>query len=236
MGNEVEQNNKLGEIDNKNSQAATIVSFHVGKPQEVAYGNKPVLTAIFKQPSDKTHRISFTGVEGDAQGDTVNHGGHDKAICVYLLPSYSYWQGLGRELRPGAFGENMTVSHWTEENVYIGDVYSVGELVVQVSQPRQPCFKLGIRNEWPELVQLSRESGYTGFYFRVLEEGEAAQGMEVKLVRRAEDSLSIKEANAIMYGKDSTAQQLERLASIDALADAWKTSIQKKISRLKSDQ
>lgn len=233
MGNEVEASNIHEGIMTTN-QTAAIVSFHVGKIQEVDYGNKPVLTAIFKQATDKRHWISFTGVEGDAQGDTVNHGGRDKAICVYLLPSYSYWKALGRELTPGAFGENMTISNWTEEDICIGDEYSIGNLVVQVSQPRQPCFKLGIRNQWPELVQLSRESGYTGFYFRVLEEGEAAQGMEVKLLRRAENSMSIKEANAIMYGKASTVEQLEQLAGINELADAWKKSIHKKIERLKS--
>ncbi|GIP14865.1 hypothetical protein J40TS1_05070 [Paenibacillus montaniterrae] len=223
MGNELENG----------SANATIVSFHVGKPREIAHGSKQVLSAIFKDASTAVHHVSATGVEGDAQGDTENHGGPDKAICVYLQSSYSYWQQLGRALAPGSFGENMTLSSWTEDSVNIGDIYRVGSLVVQVSQPRQPCFKLGIRNQWPELVQLSRESGYTGFYLRVLEEGEVGTGMEFIPVSRAQHSMSIFEANRIMYGKASTLEQYEQLASIPELADVWKQSIHRKIERLK---
>lgn len=213
----------------------TIISFHVGKPKEVAHGEKLVSTAIFKHASDASHFISITGVEGDAQGDTVHHGGPDKAICVYLQNSYTYWPKYGRQLEYGAFGENMTISHLKEDEVKIGDVYRIGQLVVQVSQPRQPCFKLGIRNQWPELVKLSRNSGYTGFYLRVLEEGVAAKGMKVEMISAATHSLSIFEANSIMYSKQSTSEQLQKLLAIPELAEAWKTAIHKRLERLQKE-
>jgi len=127
----------------------------------------------------------------------------------------------------------MTISELTEEHVLIGNTYRIGSLVVQVSQPRQPCFKLGIRNEWPELVQLSRQSGYTGFYMRVLEEGAAGVGMELELINQAQHSMSIKEANRIMYSKQSTVNEYERLAAVKELADEWKESLSQKIERLK---
>lgn len=221
-------------MGNGYGQLAQIISFHVGKPKEVPYGSSNVLTAIFKEASTAMHWISRTGVEGDAQGDIINHGGPDKAICVYLQTSYSYWQQLGRPLEAGAFGENMLINGWNEDEVNIGDIYRIGNLVVQVSQPRQPCFKLGIRNQWPELVQLSRESGYTGFYLRVLEEGDAGKGMNIMPVSRAEHSMSILRANAIMYGKQSTLDQLQQLVAIPELAEAWKSSLHKKIQRLQS--
>lgn len=221
-------------MGNEYGQLAQIISFHVGKPKEVSYGSSNVLTAIFKEASAAVHRISRTGVEGDAQGDTIHHGGPDKAVCVYLQTSYSYWQQLGRPLEAGAFGENMLINGLHEDEVNIGDVYRIGSLIVQVSQPRQPCFKLGIRNQWPELVQLSRESCYTGFYLRVLEEGTAGKGMELVPVSHAKHSMSILQANGIMYSKHSTLEQLQQLAAIPELAEAWKSSLHKKIQRLQS--
>lgn len=210
-----------------------INSFQVGVPQMIKHGKKEVPTAIYKQFSNKSHYVSSLGVEGDEQGDKIHHGGVDKAVCVYLQESYKHWDQLGRPLEPGAFGENMTISGLEEDQVLIGNTYRIGSLIVQVSQPRQPCFKLGIRNEWPQLVQLSMESGYTGFYLRVLEEGEASLGMEVELIEQAQHSMSIKAANRIMYSKQSTVQQYVQLASITELAEVWKESLARKIEKLK---
>ncbi|MFC6332107.1 MOSC domain-containing protein [Paenibacillus septentrionalis] len=217
-------------MEKKLESMPKIISFHVGKTIMIKHGKKEVPSAIFKQPSNNRHWISKLGVQGDEQGDTVHHGGADKAICVYLQESYKVWEALGRPLTAGAFGENMTISGLTEETVAIGDTFRIGTMVVQVSQPRQPCFKLGIRNEWPELVQLSKNNGYTGYYMRVLEEGEASVDMELELIEKAEHSLSIKEANHIMYGANSTLEQWKKLASIPELADAWKSSIHKKLT------
>jgi len=215
------------------SKMPTIVSFHVGTPRMIKHGNKEVPSAIYIQYTEKRHTICSLGVEGDEQGDKIHHGGIDKAICVYLQESYKHWDEIGQSLAPGAFGENMTISDLTEEGVLIGNTYRIGSLVVQVSQPRQPCFKLGIRNEWPELVQLSRNSGYTGFYMRVLEEGEAGVGMELELIKQAQHSMSIKEANRIMYSKSSTLSDYEQLAAVAELADDWKEDLSKKINKLK---
>lgn len=222
------ENNK--EIINK---LPKIVSFHVGTSRMIKHNNKEVPSAIDKQYSDRRHSIFSLGVEGDEQGDKIHHGGVDKAVCVYLQESYKHWDKMGRSLAPGAFGENMTISELTEDRVCIGDTYRIGSLVVQISQPRQPCFKLGIHNEWPELVQLSRQSGYTGFYMRVLKEGEAGVGMELELIEQAKHTMSIKEANRIMYNKQSTIDEYEQLAAVAALADAWKESLAKKIEKLK---
>ena len=124
-------------------------------------------------------QVTPTGIEGDGQADLVNHGGVDKAICVYPLAHYPHWQEMiGRELSPAAFGENFTVDGLTEADVCIGDTWRVGEdVLVQVSQPRQPCWKLARRWQRKTLALEVQESGKTGWYFRVLEEGTVQAGM-----------------------------------------------------------
>jgi len=210
---------------------AKVVSLQVGKPVSVEHGKKEVLTAIFKQSSNAIHKLSYTGLEGDEQGDKVYHGGKDKAVCVYLQQWYPYWaEQLQRSLEYGAFGENITVSDWSESQLCIGDQLQLGSAVVEISQPRQPCYKLGLRNDFPALPAKSIEAGYTGFYLRVLVEGEVAAGDELVMLKQHHARKSVAEANRIMYKDKQDQAGLEELLAVEELADSWKQQLRKRLA------
>lgn len=149
-----------------------LLSLNIGLPKEVTYGGKVIHTGINKKQVKEPVYLSFVKFNGDGQADLVYHGGVDKAVCVYTGDHYPYWEKeLNQDLVYGAFGENITVSDMREEDVCIGDTFQIGEAVVQVTQPRQPCFKLAKKYNMPKLPLYFQETGYTGFYFRVLKEG-----------------------------------------------------------------
>lgn len=210
-----------------------ISSLFIGKPTSVPYGSKQVDTAIFKQHSSSAHYVSSLGVQGDEQADKKHHGGVSKAICVYLELSYSYWQTQHEHvLLPGSFGENLTLTALTEQEVCIGDRFQIGNVIVEVSQPRQPCFKLGLRNEWPELVVLARESGYTGFYLRVIQEGVIQEGMELVKIGESATPISIYEANRVMFQRNISREEMLSVYQILELSPEWKADLFKKIEKL----
>ncbi len=155
----------------------------VGQPQEVKDDNgKPVSTAIFKSRVEGPVMVRRLNLDGDRQADLTVHGGEDKAVYCYPAEHYEAWQGeLGRELAYGAFGENLTVTGLLEDTLRINDVLEVGDAVLQVSEPRFPCFKLGIKMGDQTMVRRFQQSGRSGFYCRVLQEGliEAGQTMDV---------------------------------------------------------
>jgi MOSC domain-containing protein YiiM len=148
-----------------------IDSLNVALPSTQRYGNREVFTGGAKSPVPQA-MLRASGFEGDGQGDRRNHGGPDKAVCVYPSVHYPHWQRmLGRRLDPGAFSENLTVSGIWEARVCVGDVFRTGEAVVQVSTPWTPCDKVAGKNGEKQLPKWISGSGYTGFYMRVLEEG-----------------------------------------------------------------
>jgi len=207
----------------------------VGKKQEQLYNNKPVLTAIFKDEVQEPIYATKLGFQQDEQADTKHHGGEDKAICVYLNESYTYWGKYNQHsINVGSFGENLVFSFLKEDEVCIGDIYKIGSAVVQVSQPRQPCFKLGIRNNWPEMVVISRNSGYTGFYLRVLEEGEITPQDKIELMSKEEKRYSIKYVNELLYGQHVTSTQIEEALQLTSLADSCKKDLTKKLNKLQT--
>ena len=150
----------------------SIESLNVGLPRKEHFFGKEVLTGICKQPVTGSVNLRTLGFEGDGVADGKHHGGQDKAVCVYSLEHYPYWEKtLGIPMPVAAFGENLTVSHMHEDDICIGDVFQLGSALVQVSQPRQPCRTLAARYGRSDLLKLVVDSGRTGFYLRVLEEG-----------------------------------------------------------------
>lgn len=217
--------------EEKNSSFPIISSLFLGKTQTVPFGKKQVETAIFKSITKSRHYLSKTGLIGDEQADKVYHGGSEKALCVYLEKSYHYWNNIHHHpLEHGSFGENITLTSLTEEDVYIGDIFQLGEAVVQVSQPRQPCFKLGIRNDWKELTLLSRESGFTGFYLRVLQEGFIQEGMELIKIGQSANPISIKKANHALFN-NSTKVEMNDVCRTAELSHEWKVDLEKKLAK-----
>ncbi|MGM0882755.1 MAG: MOSC domain-containing protein [Bacillota bacterium] len=216
-----------------NIGAARLVSLNVGEPIAIAHGSKEVFSGIFKKSSQHDHSLSFTGLQGDGQGDTVHHGGADKAVCVYFEQRYSHWRELFHSpFEYGAFGENFTLSNWTENDLCIGDIVEAGEIRLQVSQPRQPCYKLGLRHQLPELPELVQKQGYTGFYFRVLREGVVRAGLEFTVTQRHPARKTIMEANRIMYIDKDDIQGIRELLSVQELAKSWQDQLGGRLKKL----
>jgi MOSC domain-containing protein YiiM len=211
-----------------------IHSIQVGVPQQHGQAgaadpmDKLWTTGFYKQPVEGAVYASRRNLEGDGQADLENHGGPDKAICCYPLAHYAAWaERLGvAELPTGAFGENFTIAGLTEPNVCVGDTYAVGErLVVQLSQPRQPCWKLARRWRVKTLALEVQQTGRTGWYFRVLTPGRVAAGADLRLVERPFPAWTIARANQIMYAKAPPRDEVLALSEVPLLSESWRTHL-----------
>jgi MOSC domain-containing protein YiiM len=212
-----------------------IASVNTGLPVEMAHGRQRIRTGIVKTPREGTVKIGRTGPDGDGQGDLVHHGGPDKAVCVYFHDHYPYWeQELGTALEFGAFGENITLAGISEQDLLIGDVISAGSALVQVSQPRQPCYKLGLLHGQADLHMQVQQTGKTGFYLRVLQAGETQAGDRLRLQDRPEHGMTIAEANRIYYLRKRDAAEISRLLAIPELAASWKETLSARLEKLHS--
>ncbi|MNH83949.1 6-N-hydroxylaminopurine resistance protein [compost metagenome] len=210
---------------------ADILSINVGTPQQMQYNNKQVLSGIYKKQVDEPLYLSFLNLEGDGQADLKHHGGKDKALCVYAHEHYPYWESLlGRPLGLGAFGENLTIQGWVEKDICIGDIFKFGEATVQISQPRQPCYKLSARYGAPDIPVKMQDSGYTGFYFRVLEEGHVScQGGLTRLTSHPQ-GITVAFANHIMHHDKENTEAIQRILEVDALSSSWRLTFEKRLN------
>jgi len=179
-------------------------------------------TGFFKEPVKGAVQVNLTGLEGDGQADVENHGGPDKAINVYPEEHFPYWKEvLGLECKPGAFGENFTTCGLLESEVCIGDIFRIGDVRVQVSQPRQPCWKLARRWKVKDLAALVQRTGYTGWYFRVLREGSVQAPDRLGLMERLYPKWTIAAANDIIYNQKENWELAAQLASCPPLSAEW---------------
>ncbi|MGA5743184.1 MOSC domain-containing protein [Bacillus bombysepticus] len=208
-----------------------LLSLNIGLPKEVTYGGKVVHTGINKKQVKEPVYLSFVKFNGDGQADLVHHGGVDKAVCVYTGDHYPYWEKeLNQDLVYGAFGENITVSGISEEDVCIGDTFELGQAIVQVTQPRQPCFKLAKKYNIPKLPLYFQETGYTGFYFRVLKEGWVSSVDTLKRLQSDPKGVSVAFANRIMHKEKQNIEGVKRILEVNALSNSWRKSFEKRIS------
>ncbi|CAM4213177.1 MOSC domain-containing protein YiiM [Paenibacillus endophyticus] len=212
------------------ADTAAILSLNVGQPIVVEHKNKDVRTAIYKHPVLHHAFLSKLNFEGDGQADLEHHGGTDKAVCVYPIEHYAYWESeLGAQLSPGAFGENLTTKGMLESQLCIGDIFRLGDAIVQVSQPRQPCFKLSIKFNMPTLPLLVQTTGFTGYYFRVLQEGFVPNQAELTLIERHPDaSLTVSFANRIMHMDKQNNEGIDQLLANSALSASWRKTFTKR--------
>lgn len=202
----------------------------VGRPAPLP--ETMVLSAIRKAPVEGPVHLSQLGFAGDEQADLKHHGGPDKAVCVYAFDRYAYWENrLGRPLNPSAFGENLTVEGLTEADVRIGAIYRVGGALVQVAQPRIPCFKVNRKFETEGVMEHVMETGFTGFYLRVLEEGPVQAGDRFELVERNPEAPTVQRANEILYHEPENREGMEMLLATPAFAPAWLQSIRKRLEK-----
>jgi MOSC domain-containing protein YiiM len=209
-----------------------IVGLQVGLPeiQGEAAAEDPMdrewTTGFYKQPVHSARMATALGIEGDGQADLVNHGGEDKAINAYPLEHYACWASeLSLPVIHGGFGENFTTRGLTEEEVCIGDIFEADGLAVQITQPRQPCWKLARRWRIKQLPALVINSGRTGWYFRVLQPNKVSAGVLLKLKSRPHPEWTVHRANDVMHHQKSDRKLAEALSNCEALSLSWKTAM-----------
>lgn len=206
-----------------------IVSLNVGQPQEVLLGDHAVLTSIFKKPIQGRVAVRRHNLDGDRQADLRVHGGPYKAVYAYASEHFPYWASELPEmdLPWGVFGENLTLAGLTEESAFIGDQFRAGSAVLQITQPRMPCFKLGIRFQRSDMVKRFWHSGRSGIYFAIVEEGELAAGDELELVHRDAESISVADVVRLYKGETDNEQLFERMLRTP-LRGSWKEEIRER--------
>jgi ferredoxin-NADP reductase/MOSC domain-containing protein YiiM len=212
---------------------ARLLSVNVGLPREIAWRGQTVRTAIWKVAVQGKRMVRRLNIDGDGQGDLAGHGGEQRAVFVYQLDSYRYWQAqLHRaDFTFGQFGENFTVDGLPDAEVCIGDRYRIGGALFEVTQPRVTCYRVGIRMDEPRMAALLVSHGRPGFYFRVLEEGEVQAGDEIVKVLDGPQGMSVVEINGLLYLPGHPRQMLERALRVAALSAGWRDSFHALLQR-----
>jgi len=211
---------------------AVVESLNIGTPKKEIFHGKEVTTGICKIPVAMPLHLTKTGFEGDGVADLKHHGGEDKAVCVYSKSHYHYWEDvLGIKLPPAAFGENLSVSNLPEDVVCIGDIFMAGTALVQVSQPRQPCRTVALRYGRDDMVKLIVDSGRTGFYLRVLEEGEVWNGAQLLLREKDPSIITVSFANYIYHHQKDNYGAIKEILAVQALSGSWRQSFKKLLEK-----
>jgi ferredoxin-NADP reductase/MOSC domain-containing protein YiiM len=207
---------------------ARLLSVNVGLPRDIKWKGRTVHTGIWKNPVPGRCRVSRLNLDGDGQGDLAGHGGEQRAVFVYQIESYHYWEEqLKRtDFVHGQFGENFTIEGLPDDTVCIGDRYQIGSAQFEVTQPRVTCYRVGIRMNEPRMPALLTSSGRPGFYFRVLLEGEVGAGDEILKVGEANERMTVAEINALLYSPNHARDRLERALRIEALSPGWRSSFE----------
>ena len=213
-----------------------VMSVNVGVPREVVWKGRTVVTGIFKEAVEGRIAVRRLNLEGDRQADLTVHGGPEKAIYAYPSEYYPFWreQFPEMDLPWGMFGENLTVAGLLDETVHIGDRLQVGSAHLMVTQPRLPCYKLGLKFGRDDILKRFLQSGMTGFYFAVLKEGEVAAGDPISLLHQDEHQIKVADI-ARLYREDKyNLDLLRRAVAVEGLAEVWRDYFQQRIEKLTS--
>ena len=213
-----------------------LASVNVGLPREVTWHGRIVTTGIFKEPMEGRVRLRKLNLDGDRQADLTVHGGKDKAVYGYPLAHYDYWNRelLDRKLPAASFGENFTTEGLLEDSIHIGDQFSIGSAEVMVTQPRLPCYKLGIRFQSDDMVRRFLASGRTGFYFAVTREGDVGAGDEIRAIARDPEAVPVSEITRLYIAKrfgDDDVTSVRRALRVAALPESWKAYFRERLER-----
>ncbi len=207
-----------------------LLSLNVGRPRQVETPRGPVLTSIWKSPIEGRVALKRFNLAGDQQADLRVHGGENKAVYLYPSEHYAFWRAElpGMDLPPGMFGENLTTEGIDEREVHIGDRFRIGTAVLQVSQPRMPCFKLALKFGRSDMVKLFWRSGRSGVYFSIVEEGDLASGDEIIPVSRVANGITVAELVRLYRDPDPDPGRIQ-LALDSPLAGSWKTDLRARL-------
>lgn len=210
-----------------------IVSVNVGRPREIDWKGKTIRTSIFKEPVQGRVRLEALNFVGDEQADLSVHGGPQKAVYGYASEHYDFWQQQlpGVHLPWGVFGENLTTEGLLEEEINIGNRYQLGSAVVMVTQPRIPCYKLGIRFGRDDIVKRFLKSGRPGFYFSVIQEGEVGAGDALELVYREAADVTVADILRLYVTDKQNLSLTQRAVQVAALADGWRDYFQRRLAQ-----
>ena len=205
-----------------------LLSLNVGLPRDVTWNGEKVRTAIWKSPVKDRRMARKLNIVGDAQGDLVGHGGEQRAVFVYQIDSYHYWERIlaRSDFMFGQFGENFTVEGLPDNEVCIGDRYRIGDAIFEVTQPRVTCYRVGIRMNEPRMAALLVAHRRPGFYFRVLQEGVVGAGNDIVKITDGPERISVAEVDALLYLPGHSSEQLQRALRIPALSKGWQSSFQ----------
>jgi MOSC domain-containing protein YiiM len=216
---------------------ARIVSLNVGLPRKVIFNGQVVTTGIFKEPIEGHVMLKRLNLDGDKQADLTVHGGVDKAVYAYPVEHYDYWRReLPRMNLPwGMFGENFTTEGLLEDEVNIGDTLKIGSAKLMVTQPRMPCYKLGVRFGRMDIIRRFMASGRPGIYFKVSKEGEVKTGNKVKIIRRDKNNVTVRDIVSMYVGDHRDIEVMRRAVKIGALPEGWKYEFQQKINELEKN-
>lgn len=207
-----------------------IISLNIGQPKIQELQGKKVETAFSKKSVTDSIWLSETGFNGDGQADIKNHGGLDKAILMYPYDHYAFWEEKYKQkFDIPSFGENITIKGLTEEMVYIGDEFELGEAVIQVSQTRQPCFKIAGFHDLKDITAVVTQTGYVGYYFRVIKEGYVSYKDTLKPIKNYNGEFSIKKVHSLMFDDRQNKHAIKKLLQVDALANNVKVRLRKRV-------
>jgi MOSC domain-containing protein YiiM len=217
-------------------QDMKLVSVNVGLPREVMWHGRSVTTGIYKEPVGGRVALRKLNLDGDGQADLSVHGGEFKAVYCYPVAHYNYWKKElpSREWPMGMFGENFTADRLSEDSVHLGDRFSVGSAEVVVTQPRLPCYKLGLRFQSDDMVRRFLASGRTGFYFAVTREGEVGAGDEIKLISQDDNAVPAPEITRLYVAKrydDDDVRSVRRALRVAALPESWKVYFRERLAK-----
>ncbi|MEP6888982.1 MAG: MOSC domain-containing protein [Nitrospirales bacterium] len=215
-----------------------LLSVNVSQPRTVAYGGRSVTTGIFKAPVPGRAMARRTNLDGDRQADLSVHGGADKAVYVYPFEHYATWaRELGRsDLAFGQFGENLTVEGMREETVHIGDIFRIGGALLEVTQPRVPCYKLGLKMGSTQFPKKFLASTRTGYYVRVLEEGDVGTGDSIERITADPERMTIRQTVRLAFFEQDDVALLEKVLRIRALSSEWRGMLQEQLTAITSDK
>ncbi len=211
-----------------------VCSVNVGEPREVMWNGRKVLTGIFKEPVEGRVIVRRLNLEGDRQADLTVHGGPEMAVYAYPSESYAFWREQFPEMMLpwGVFGENLTVEGLREDTVHVGDHFQVGSAHLMVTQPRMPCYKLGMKFGRDDMIERFLKSGLTGFYCAVLKEGEVAAGDLITLLQRDKHQVSISTLTRLYKEDKSSLDLLRRVLAVEVLPEEWRQRLQQRLKRL----
>lgn len=211
-----------------------LVSINLSMPKTIRHEDKEVSTGIFKTPAEGRAMLRRLNIDGDGQADLWGHGGAFRTVYVYSLENYEYWRReLGRDdFGYGQFGENFTVEGMLDDGILIGDVFRIGEALVEVSQPRIPCYKLAIKMGIENFQNRFLKSGRIGFYFRVLEEGEVGAGDSFELVGRDPNAMSVRQVSDLLFFDTDDLEATRRALAMPALSHGWKGSFEERLAKV----